>query len=217
MFTGVWPQEELGNAGRTPPLGAHRAPVKAEGAVQSLLHNCGPVSAPVAALGARVQVGIFSEVLYMSSSCAGLDCSTQGLCTHYAAPSPAGQEPVDKCMRVCIHICATCIPPGQSLACRDTYDPWINSSLARCRDSGVPCSSCSHDRLPPSGVTYAAKGYFDALVKMGELASESQGSKELGESRPMLGLAPGLEGTALGGTRLREGAVRVLGREHGLI
>lgn len=33
-----------------------------------------------------------------------------------------------------------------------------------------------------SGVTYAAKGYFDALVKMGELASESQGSKELGES-----------------------------------
>uniref|UniRef100_A0A8C0PS98 BAR/IMD domain-containing adapter protein 2 n=1 Tax=Canis lupus familiaris TaxID=9615 RepID=A0A8C0PS98_CANLF len=32
-----------------------------------------------------------------------------------------------------------------------------------------------------SGVTYAAKGYFDALVKMGELASESQGSKELGD------------------------------------
>uniref|UniRef100_A0ACB8EKU3 Uncharacterized protein n=1 Tax=Sphaerodactylus townsendi TaxID=933632 RepID=A0ACB8EKU3_9SAUR len=31
-----------------------------------------------------------------------------------------------------------------------------------------------------AGVTYAAKGYFDALVKMGELASESQGSKELG-------------------------------------
>ncbi|KAF6298979.1 hypothetical protein mRhiFer1_009001 [Rhinolophus ferrumequinum] len=30
-----------------------------------------------------------------------------------------------------------------------------------------------------AGVTYAAKGYFDALVKMGELASESQGSKEL--------------------------------------
>ncbi|OXB81052.1 UNVERIFIED_CONTAM: hypothetical protein H355_004982 [Colinus virginianus] len=29
------------------------------------------------------------------------------------------------------------------------------------------------------GMTYAAKGYFDALVKMGELASESQGSKEL--------------------------------------
>lgn len=34
---------------------------------------------------------------------------------------------------------------------------------------------------PLSGVTYAAKGYFDALVKMGELASESQGSKELGK------------------------------------
>ncbi|NXP93059.1 BAIP2 protein, partial [Passerina amoena] len=30
-------------------------------------------------------------------------------------------------------------------------------------------------------MTYAAKGYFDALVKMGELASESQGSKELGD------------------------------------
>jgi len=30
-------------------------------------------------------------------------------------------------------------------------------------------------------MTYAAKGYFDALVKMGELASESQGSKELGK------------------------------------
>lgn len=34
----------------------------------------------------------------------------------------------------------------------------------------------------PSGVTFAAKGYFDALVKMGELASESQGSKELGKT-----------------------------------
>lgn len=33
------------------------------------------------------------------------------------------------------------------------------------------------------GVTYAATGYFDALVKMGELASESQGSKELGKTR----------------------------------
>uniref|UniRef100_A0A673JQX5 IMD domain-containing protein n=1 Tax=Sinocyclocheilus rhinocerous TaxID=307959 RepID=A0A673JQX5_9TELE len=34
-----------------------------------------------------------------------------------------------------------------------------------------------------SSVTFAAKGYFDALVRMGELASESQGSKDLGESR----------------------------------
>uniref|UniRef100_A0A8C0ZPR6 IMD domain-containing protein n=1 Tax=Castor canadensis TaxID=51338 RepID=A0A8C0ZPR6_CASCN len=33
-----------------------------------------------------------------------------------------------------------------------------------------------------AGVTFAAKGYFDALVKMGELASESQGSKELGKT-----------------------------------
>ncbi|KAK3520451.1 hypothetical protein QTP70_024062 [Hemibagrus guttatus] len=31
-----------------------------------------------------------------------------------------------------------------------------------------------------STVTFAAKGYFDALVRMGELASESQGSKDLG-------------------------------------
>ena len=35
--------------------------------------------------------------------------------------------------------------------------------------------------LSSSGVTLAAKGYFDALVKLGELASDSQGSKELGE------------------------------------
>lgn len=66
------------------PLGAHSALVKAEGAVQSLLPSCGPVSAPVAGLGARVQVGVFSEVLCMdmSPSCAGLGCNTQGLCTH---------------------------------------------------------------------------------------------------------------------------------------
>lgn len=32
-----------------------------------------------------------------------------------------------------------------------------------------------------ASVTFAAKGYFDALVKMGELASDSQGSKELGD------------------------------------
>ncbi|KAM4651714.1 BAR/IMD domain-containing adapter protein 2-like isoform 1-T1 [Discoglossus pictus] len=33
-----------------------------------------------------------------------------------------------------------------------------------------------------TGVTAAAKGYFDALVKLGELASISQGSKELGDT-----------------------------------
>uniref|UniRef100_A0AAX7TXK5 Brain-specific angiogenesis inhibitor 1-associated protein 2-like n=1 Tax=Astatotilapia calliptera TaxID=8154 RepID=A0AAX7TXK5_ASTCA len=33
-----------------------------------------------------------------------------------------------------------------------------------------------------TGVTIAAKGYFDALVKLGELASDSQGSKELGDT-----------------------------------
>uniref|UniRef100_A0A8C7Z484 IMD domain-containing protein n=1 Tax=Oryzias sinensis TaxID=183150 RepID=A0A8C7Z484_9TELE len=33
-----------------------------------------------------------------------------------------------------------------------------------------------------NSVTFAAKGYFDALVRMGEMASESQGSKDLGES-----------------------------------
>uniref|UniRef100_A0A672N6T5 BAR/IMD domain-containing adapter protein 2 n=1 Tax=Sinocyclocheilus grahami TaxID=75366 RepID=A0A672N6T5_SINGR len=32
-----------------------------------------------------------------------------------------------------------------------------------------------------SSVTFAAKGYFDALVRMGELASESQGSRDLGD------------------------------------
>ncbi|XP_069786051.1 BAR/IMD domain-containing adapter protein 2-like isoform X2 [Narcine bancroftii] len=31
------------------------------------------------------------------------------------------------------------------------------------------------------GVSYAAKGYFEALVKMGELASDSQASKEMGD------------------------------------
>ncbi|XP_016391264.1 brain-specific angiogenesis inhibitor 1-associated protein 2-like [Sinocyclocheilus rhinocerous] len=33
-----------------------------------------------------------------------------------------------------------------------------------------------------TGVTIAAKGYFDTLVKLGELASDSQGSKELGDT-----------------------------------
>ncbi|XP_052003655.1 brain-specific angiogenesis inhibitor 1-associated protein 2-like [Xyrauchen texanus] len=33
-----------------------------------------------------------------------------------------------------------------------------------------------------TGVTVAAKGYFNALVKLGELASDSQGSKELGDT-----------------------------------
>ncbi|XP_054898524.1 brain-specific angiogenesis inhibitor 1-associated protein 2-like isoform X5 [Poeciliopsis prolifica] len=32
-----------------------------------------------------------------------------------------------------------------------------------------------------TSVTFAAKGYFDALVRMGEMASESQGSKDLGD------------------------------------
>uniref|UniRef100_A0A4W5PAQ9 IMD domain-containing protein n=1 Tax=Hucho hucho TaxID=62062 RepID=A0A4W5PAQ9_9TELE len=32
-----------------------------------------------------------------------------------------------------------------------------------------------------SNVTFAAKGYFDALVRMGELASDSQGSKDMGD------------------------------------
>ncbi|XP_026078182.1 brain-specific angiogenesis inhibitor 1-associated protein 2-like isoform X3 [Carassius auratus] len=32
-----------------------------------------------------------------------------------------------------------------------------------------------------SSVTFAAKGYFDALVRMGEMASESHGSKDLGD------------------------------------
>nr|XP_054605443.1 brain-specific angiogenesis inhibitor 1-associated protein 2 isoform X5 [Nothobranchius furzeri] len=32
-----------------------------------------------------------------------------------------------------------------------------------------------------TSVTFAAKGYFDALVRMGEMASKSQGSKDLGD------------------------------------
>lgn len=55
-----------------------------------------------------------------------------------------------------------------------------------CADRGwLPGTSGPGEKFTPlcplSGVTYAAKGYFDALVKMGELASESQGSKELGK------------------------------------
>lgn len=45
--------------------------------------------------------------------------------------------------------------------------------------------------LRSSGVTVAAKGYFDALVKLGELASDSQGSKELGEWGGACGEGPG--------------------------
>lgn len=43
--------------------------------------------------------------------------------------------------------------------------------------------SCQTNKavLCVAGVTVAAKGYFDALVKLGELASISQGSKELGK------------------------------------
>ncbi|XP_073178139.1 BAR/IMD domain-containing adapter protein 2-like isoform X4 [Lepidochelys kempii] len=40
----------------------------------------------------------------------------------------------------------------------------------------------SYQRALSAGVTVAAKGYFDALVKLGELASDSQGSKELGDT-----------------------------------
>lgn len=40
----------------------------------------------------------------------------------------------------------------------------------------------------------AAKGYFDALVKLGELASDSQGSKELGERTYEPKLTPQLGG-----------------------
>uniref|UniRef100_A0A8C7XVR1 BAR/IMD domain-containing adapter protein 2 n=1 Tax=Oryzias sinensis TaxID=183150 RepID=A0A8C7XVR1_9TELE len=37
------------------------------------------------------------------------------------------------------------------------------------------------ENLIKNYVTFAAKGYFDALVRMGELASESQGAKDLGD------------------------------------
>uniref|UniRef100_A0A673BPL2 BAR/IMD domain containing adaptor protein 2 n=1 Tax=Sphaeramia orbicularis TaxID=375764 RepID=A0A673BPL2_9TELE len=50
----------------------------------------------------------------------------------------------------------------------------------------IPKDMTNSEGLTPTasmfaGVTYAAKGYFDALVRMGEMASESQGSKDLGE------------------------------------
>nr|XP_015194959.1 PREDICTED: brain-specific angiogenesis inhibitor 1-associated protein 2-like [Lepisosteus oculatus] len=44
-----------------------------------------------------------------------------------------------------------------------------------------------------TGVTAAAKGYFDTLVKLGELASDSQGSKELGKRGTDQALPAGLQ------------------------
>lgn len=49
------------------------------------------------------------------------------------------------------------------------------------RFMGERRTNLSERSLLSLGVTVAAKGYFDALVKLGELASDSQGSKELGE------------------------------------
>lgn len=49
----------------------------------------------------------------------------------------------------------------------------ISDLLTLCTDRNTVSSAA---------VTFAAKGYFDALVRMGELASESQGSKDLGKS-----------------------------------
>lgn len=54
----------------------------------------------------------------------------------------------------------------------------------------------------------AAKGYFDALVKLGELASDSQGSKELGERTYEPKLTP-----QLGGGRSPNGLSHVRARE----
>lgn len=60
--------------------------------------------------------------------------------------------------------------------------------------------------LSSQGVTVAAKGYFDALVKLGELASDSQGSKELGEWSP-------LKKSGFGGSE-RSGRVEVTAAER---
>nr|XP_032822828.1 brain-specific angiogenesis inhibitor 1-associated protein 2-like [Petromyzon marinus]XP_032822829.1 brain-specific angiogenesis inhibitor 1-associated protein 2-like [Petromyzon marinus] len=49
-----------------------------------------------------------------------------------------------------------------------------------CLRNFVAMGKCYEKAL--SGVTHAAKGYFDALVKLGEIASESQASRELGDT-----------------------------------
>jgi len=63
------------------------------------------------------------------------------------------------------------------------FPPVAPSSPASPLWGGGACreGSDAHCLMFP-GVTHAAKGYFDALVRMGEMASESQGSKDLGES-----------------------------------
>lgn len=62
----------------------------------------------------------------------------------------------------------------------------FDSSLSHAHADTHTCAGSNRKLTPPAlfsspDVTFAAKGYFDALVRMGELASESQGSKDLGE------------------------------------
>uniref|UniRef100_A0A8C6ZKU9 BAR/IMD domain-containing adapter protein 2 n=1 Tax=Nothoprocta perdicaria TaxID=30464 RepID=A0A8C6ZKU9_NOTPE len=64
--------------------------------------------------------------------------------------------------------------PEQLSSSRSTIMEQFNPSLRNFISMGK-----TYEKALAS-MTYAAKGYFDALVKMGELASESQGSKELG-------------------------------------
>ncbi|KAG8507511.1 Brain-specific angiogenesis inhibitor 1-associated protein 2 [Galemys pyrenaicus] len=85
--------------------------------------------------------------------CAGAACSTSLRARHSVLPSPAPRE------------------GGVCRAVMEQFNPSLRNFIAMGKNYEKALA----------GVTYAAKGYFDALVKMGELASESQGSKELGD------------------------------------
>uniref|UniRef100_A0A8C6T1G9 BAR/IMD domain-containing adapter protein 2 n=1 Tax=Neogobius melanostomus TaxID=47308 RepID=A0A8C6T1G9_9GOBI len=59
----------------------------------------------------------------------------------------------------------------QSMTIMDQFNPCLRNFVAMGKNYEKALAN----------VTFAAKGYFDALVRMGELASESQGSKDLGD------------------------------------
>ncbi|OBS83021.1 hypothetical protein A6R68_23002 [Neotoma lepida] len=61
---------------------------------------------------------------------------------------------------------------------QESYSSWV-LTLAEVSTCDLTCKGRAEAATISVSVTFAAKGYFDALVKMGELASESQGSKEL--------------------------------------
>lgn len=74
-------------------------------------------------------------------------------------------------------------PAGLIPACAAESHPILVRSPLIIEFTAVMRVVSVYDSIFFSGVTFAAKGYFDALVRMGELASESQGSKDLGECR----------------------------------